>query len=204
MAKDNERFDQPQNKDQIGNEKAKSKKFSAPWNNKFGEDENFKNRQFSRSARNQPQKEATALSKALMFFLIFVLIFPFLLYAYINSQQNSKPVENKTAEQVVLSKKTTEETTTTKEEEKTTTKESDAITREIEETTTSQAPVATTQPPAETPVQTQAPTTYHTVSAGESWWSISQAYGVDVYELAAANGTSIDGTLMPGSQIVIP
>ncbi|MCR8968970.1 LysM domain-containing protein [Facklamia sp. 7083-14-GEN3] len=201
MAKDNERFDQPQEKDQGLNEKAKTKKFTAPWNNKFGEDENFKNRQFSRSARNQPKQEATVLSNALLFFLIFTLIFPFALYAYIDSQKSDTPLESKTAEQVVLSKSTTEETTTTREEEQTTT--SEAVTREIEETTTTQAPI-TSQAPVETSAQTQAASTYHTVSAGESWWSISQAYGVDVYDLAAANGTTIDGTLMPGSQIVIP
>ncbi|MGF3195002.1 LysM peptidoglycan-binding domain-containing protein [Facklamia sp. P13055] len=200
MAKDNERFDQPEDKDQGLNEKAKTKKITAPWNNKFGEDENFKNRQFSRSARNQPKQEATVLSNALLFFLIFTLIFPFALYAYIDSQKSDKPLESKTAEQVVLSKSTTEEATTTKEEKTTTT---EAVTREIEATTTTQAPVPT-QPPVETSAQPQAASTYHTVSAGESWWSISQVYGVDVYDLAAANGTTIDGTLMPGSQIVIP
>ena len=189
--------------DPINNQKqVKSKKFTAPWNNKFGEDENFKNRQYSRSARNQPEKEATALSKVLLFVLILALVAPFILYAVVNSQRNSEPIEPKTTQQVKVSTTTTvEETTTTKEKE--TTEEEEEETRELETTTTSEEQVTTQapQPQVTTAAQTQR---YHTVAAGESWWSISQAYGVDVYELAAANGTSIDGSLMPGSQIIIP
>lgn len=207
MTKDNERIDPTKEQDQFINDKSKAKKFTTPWNNKFGEDENFKNRQFSRSARNQPHKEATTLSKALLFFMMFLLIFPFLLYMYIDSQKDQQPQESKTAQQVVLDKSKSEKTTTTKEDqETTTTKESNVETRELQ-TTSREATQGTQAPatvaPTEAPVQSQSSTS-HVVSAGESWWSISQAYGVDVYELAAANGSSIDGTLLPGSTIVIP
>lgn len=209
MTKDNEHFDRRTPSDQLNNDKTQTKKFSSPWNNKFGEDENFKNRQFSRTARNQPVKEATTLSQVILFVLIFCLVSPFALYAYIDSQKDKKPIEGKTAQQVVMDKKTTETTTTT--EEKKTTSAETTESREIEETTTTVEVTTTYEPtpvtqdvePEPQPV-TQSPSTMHTVSAGESWWSISQAYGVDVYELASANGSTIEGTLLPGSQIVIP
>ena len=43
MTQDNEHFEFDE---QESNDLNKSKKFSAPWNKKFGEDENFKKRQY--------------------------------------------------------------------------------------------------------------------------------------------------------------
>jgi D-alanyl-D-alanine carboxypeptidase/LysM domain len=44
----------------------------------------------------------------------------------------------------------------------------------------------------------------HTVLAGESFWSISQANGVSPYALAAANGRSITSTILPGDVLQVP
>ncbi|EKB56226.1 LysM peptidoglycan-binding domain-containing protein [Facklamia hominis] len=203
MTQDNEHFEFDE---QESNDLNKSKKFSAPWNKKFGEDENFKKRQYSRSARNTPDKEATTLSQVLLFVLIVALISPFILFMLVNSQRNQKPVE-KTAEQVRMtmsSESKKEETTTTeetsKEDESVSTRKIDA---EDESRTNNQD--TTTSAQFENQTTTQASqSSYHTVGQGESWWSISRAYGVDVYQLASANGASIDTPIHPGTQIIIP
>jgi LysM repeat protein len=44
----------------------------------------------------------------------------------------------------------------------------------------------------------------HTVTPGESFWSISQANGVSPYALAAANGVSISSTILPGQSLLVP
>ena len=43
----------------------------------------------------------------------------------------------------------------------------------------------------------------HWVSPGESLWSISQAYGVDLYALRQANGIW-DDLIYPGQTLIIP
>ncbi|MBG9979841.1 LysM peptidoglycan-binding domain-containing protein [Facklamia sp. DSM 111018] len=229
MANDNEKIRPKTHHESPNGEDLKSKKFSAPWNKKFGEDENFKNRQYSRSSRNQPAKEATTLSQVLLFVLIVALLAPFILYAVVDSQRDKQIVEDRTAEQVRMSKQAQENTEDeSKEKEKSSESateeeskdESDSVsTRKIEseesedttdqrETTTAQEPTPTPEPePEPTPTpepETEPSSTYHTVGGSESWWSISQAYGVDVYELAAANGASIDTPIHPGTQIIIP
>lgn len=45
---------------------------------------------------------------------------------------------------------------------------------------------------------------HHKVQLGESWSSIANLYNVDLYQLAAANGRTIDDVLLAGESIIIP
>jgi hypothetical protein len=44
----------------------------------------------------------------------------------------------------------------------------------------------------------------HTVSSGESFWSIATANGMSPYQLAAANGVTISSTILPGQSLYVP
>src|SRR5699024_12752708 len=85
-------------------EETPSKKESKPWNRKFGEDENLKNRQYSRTARNQPAKEATTLSKVLLAIIVITVIAPFLLFIFVNSQLDNDEIPNRSAEKINFSR----------------------------------------------------------------------------------------------------
>ncbi|WP_086129248.1 GH25 family lysozyme [Limosilactobacillus reuteri] len=52
------------------------------------------------------------------------------------------------------------------------------------------------QPAQPSPKSNQADT--YTVKPGDSWWSIANAHGVNMYNLAAINGRSINSTIYPG------
>lgn len=230
----NEEFEQDQDIERDDNkEEKKSKKFSAPWNKKFGEDENFKTRQFSRSARNQPAKEATTLSQVLLFVLIIALVSPFLLYAVVNSQRDNAPIEERTAEQVRLSMNSEEEENGADESaaaESASIQESlrerdrelaqaESESRRAESISSRElesVPESTPEPepePAPTPVPEPTPApapeptpaeNYYTVQPGDSWYGIATRHGVDVYTLAQMNGSSIDTPIYPGAQILVP
>lgn len=45
---------------------------------------------------------------------------------------------------------------------------------------------------------------YHKVQIGESWSAIAELYNVNMYQVAAANGCSIEDILVPGEVIIIP
>lgn len=45
--------------------------------------------------------------------------------------------------------------------------------------------------------------TYYTVRSGDSFWSIAQRYGINMYTLAANNGKSINSMIHPGQQLLI-
>lgn len=76
-----------------------------PWSRKFGEDENFKNRQYSRSARNGKKQEVAPLYKVLLFLFLALLIIPFATI-YWNEKTKGNP-EPKTSEQVMANKQGT-------------------------------------------------------------------------------------------------
>lgn len=52
------------------------------------------------------------------------------------------------------------------------------------------------QPAQPSPKSNQADT--YTVKPGDSWWAIASAHGVNMYDLAAINGRSINSTIYPG------
>ncbi|AXY25849.1 hypothetical protein CL176_07470 [Suicoccus acidiformans] len=192
-----------------------------PWNRRFGQDENPKNRQYSRSARNQPAKEATTLSRVLLAALILTVLLPFILWGVISAQRDNKEIAERTTEQVMISRNseassTSEESSSEESSSESSVSSSSRESESEDESSSMSRPESSITPPepvyqdpavAQEPVYEEpAPTagTTHTVSAGESWYAIARMYGVDVYTLAAANGASIDTPIHPGAVIQIP
>ncbi len=46
--------------------------------------------------------------------------------------------------------------------------------------------------------------TVHVVQPGDSFWSISQRYGVSMEAIARANGMSVSSVIIPGQRLIIP
>lgn len=214
MAKDNENNNQ-NHQDEQQTSKPESK-FKAPWNKKFGEDENIKKRQYSRAARNQPIKEATTLSKVLLFLLVITLLSPFILYWAVDAMRQSEPIDQRTTEQISIDSSIANSSVSSEESETSSESESSSesiSSREIEESEPAESAPAETIPvesvPVETPPVTEPtpPTTgggSYVVQAGDSWYGIASLHGVDVYTLAEMNGATIDTPIFPGMEIVVP
>lgn len=184
----------------------------APWNRGFGQDENPKKRQFSRSARNQPNKEATTLSKVLLFLIIAVLISPFMLYWAVNATRQDTEVSTSSMENLSINRSMSESETSESESESESRSESSSeesvssieIAESVPEVVESVVETPTT--PVETPEVTvpETPATgSYTIQAGDSWWSISVNFGINVYDLVQMNGATIDTPIYPGMQIVV-
>jgi LysM repeat protein len=45
---------------------------------------------------------------------------------------------------------------------------------------------------------------YHTIEQGDSFWSISQKYNVDIDRLLAVNNMTKNSKLLPGKKILLP
>lgn len=193
-------------------------KAKAPWNNRFGSDENLKQRKYSRTSRNQPVKEASNMSRVLLGILFLTVLTPFLLYWFVkaNTPTNNNPPQ--TATSVMITRKS-EATTESKAEEETTTsgtfvqngnnegEEETVSSVDVNETTAEVAQVTeapVTEAVTETVTEAQPSGQTHTVAAGETWYGIARTYGVDVNALAAANGTTTDSPIHPGDTLVIP
>lgn len=192
-----------------------------PWNRRFGADENLKNRQYSRTARNQPAKEATTLSKVLLFIIFITVLAPFILFFIVDATRENDEISNRTAQEISISRsieisESTDEQSSESAESSSVESESsiESVSRESIESVSEPTQAVTVPEPTvpeasvETPVvETPEPEpsgAVYTVSASDSWWSISQAFGVDVYSLAAANGATIETPIYPGDTIVIP
>lgn len=188
----------------------KSKQSAKPWNSRFSENENLKNRQYSRAARNQPVKEASKLSQILLLMITLLVLIPFILFGIIQMQRNNKEITSRTTNEIMISRnesmseenKNSETTQESKKETSEQTTEANVSSAEIQQTT--MAPATEAQPATEPTPEPQPSGTVHTVSAGESWWAIARMYGVDPYELAAYNGSTIDSALYPGLTVQIP
>lgn len=195
-------------------EERSSNETNKPWNRKFGENENLKNRQYSRAARNQPAKEATTLSKVLLFIIVITVITPFVLFFWVNSQRNNEEIPTRSAEQITYSRnselsQTSESSDESVSSESVEESSADEISRESVDTTEQETvtPPTPTEPVIEeTPVEETPPATTgsYTVQAGDSWYAIARNHGVDVYTLLNANGATTDTAIFPGMQIVIP
>lgn len=212
MSNDKNDFEYKSSNDDLETDKPVSNK-KRPWNNRFSENENLKNRQYSRAARNQPVKEASKLSQILLLMIALLVLIPFILYGIIQSQVNNKEITSRTANEIMISRneniaKESEEKAKAEstDESKTETSQTEISSEVIEETTVAQAVVPEPEPqPQPEPQPEPANTgTVHTVSAGESWWAIARMYGVDPYELAAYNGSTIESALFPGSTVQVP
>lgn len=187
----------------------RSEQSEQPWDNKFGEEGPNKSRQFSRSARNQPAQEATTLSKVLLLIIVLTVIIPFALFIIVNGQRGNNTIATRPGEEVRYDPNSTSEETSAESTSSEITLETREVSRETIEQTEApiQTTVATTQappPPPQTETTPQPSGTYYTVQAGDSWFAIARNYGIDVYELAAANGVSIDSPIYPGDSIIIP
>ena len=195
-----------------------------PWNNKFGEDENLKNRQYSRTARNQPEREATTLSKVLLFMVICVCIVPFILFFWVNASRPQNP-SPRTASQVSISRAESSSASSSS-----TSESSSALASASSiESKASESGQGMNNQQGERPnqnqqgqqqgqnqqgqqqgqnqqgqqQQNQGGTTY-VVQAGDSWYRIAANNGVSLDALLAANGATVETTILPGQTIVIP
>lgn len=189
-------------------------KAKAPWNNRFGSDENLKQRKYSRTSRNQPVKEASNMSRVLLGILFLTVLTPFLLYWFVKANTPTNNNTPQTATSVMITRKS-EATTESKAEEETTTsgtfvqngnnegEEETVSSVDVNETTAEVAQV-TEAPVTEAVTEAQPSGQTHTVAAGETWYGIARRYGVDVNALAAANGTTTDSPIHPGDTLVIP
>ena len=172
-----------------------------PWERKFGEEENLKNRQFSRSARNSGGKAVAPLSNVLLFVFLIVIVAPVLFMMWFSISNNSNQVKPRTADDVMLTK--TVETTTVAPETTV------APTTKQESTTT--APEATTTAPRQAETTQQTPTTAaqqngnygtYVVKQGDTLYRIAVNHGMDVATLKQINGLSGDN-IAPGTTLKV-
>ena len=217
-------FDQENLNESSNQSSETSGKFRMPWNNKFGEDENLKNRQYSRTARNQPEREATTLSKVLLFMVICVCIVPFILFFWVNASRPQNP-SPRTASQVSISRAESSSASSSS-----TSESSSALASASSiESKASESGQGMNNQQGERPnqnqqghqqgqnqqgqqqgqnqqgqqQQNQGGTTY-VVQAGDSWYRIAANNGVSLDALLAANGATVETTILPGQTIVIP
>ena len=217
-------FDQENLNESSNQSSETSGKFRMPWNNKFGEDENLKNRQYSRTARNQPEREATTLSKVLLFMVICVCIVPFILFFWVNASRPQNP-SPRTASQVSISRAESSSASSSS-----TSESSSALASASSiESKASESGQGMNNQQGERPTQNQqgqqqgqnqqgqqqgqnqqgqqqqnqGGTTY-VVQAGDSWYRIAANNGVSLDALLAANGATVETTILPGQTIVIP
>lgn len=193
-----------------------------PWKAKFGEDDSVKAGQFSRTARNQPAREATTVSKILLFLIVFTCLIPFVLYLWVSTTRSKQVEPPKTAAQVSMSRgsltSTASESSSESKNESTTSEGSLNVTtnsvssseangassteRPARQSSVAPEPVRAPEPEPQPEPQPQGGT--YTVQAGDSWYGIATKLGVDVYTLAAVNGMTIDSTILPGQVISTP
>lgn len=198
------------------------KRKERPWARHFGSDESPKNRQYSRSSRNKPAKEATTLSNVLLGIAILLLIIPFGIYMVIDAQRSNDDIARRTTEELSIVRNASSEDETESESEPNSESVSEdqsddesesrsrieVSSRPVAESSTpsaESAPPAETTPPVETPTEpSPSGGTYHTVEAGQTWYGIARIYGINVYDLMAANGANENTILHPGDSVLVP
>ncbi|PTQ84702.1 LysM repeat protein [Trichococcus patagoniensis] len=173
-----------------------------PWSRKFGEDENLKSRQYSRSARNTKNKEVAPLLKVLLFLFLAILIIPFATI-YFNKQNQNTPAP-KSAEQVMINKRVASSSVESSEEassEETSEEVSSEVVEStvepessIAETPSSSAAPAVVETPVETIKEPETATgvynNSYTIQAGDNLYRIALNHGMTLDELMQANGLS--------------
>lgn len=196
-----------------------------PWHKRFGSDENLRNRQYSRTSRNQPKQEASTLSKVLLGAFVVLLIIPFVVLLIVESQRNNEEIPARTKEQVMISRSSISSESESSSESSASSEASSASqsqgninvasgdesigSQEIETSSVVQETTPFSEPvvePTPTPEPEPAPSTSttHTVSAGETWYGIARIHGINVYDLLAANGASEGTPIHPGDVVVVP
>ena len=165
-----------------------------PWERKFGEEENLKNRQFSRSARNSGGKAVAPLSNVLLFVFLIVIVAPVLFMMWFSISNNSNQVKPRTADDVMLTK-TVETTTATPETTATTTKQEATTTAPRQAEQTQQTPTTQAQ-------QQNGNYGTYTVKAGDTLYRIAVNHGMDVATLKQINGLTGDN-IAPGTTLKV-
>lgn len=201
--------------------KQKNKK-EEPWSKRFGEDENFSTRQYSRSARHANSDEVAPLYKVLLFFFLALLIIPFgTIYWSRHTRNTPEPL---TPDQVMVNKQITSsiagaeaevdtaedtvrrsgedvkaeqpESVATEEEkpEETPAAESEEAvsTAEPEEAEAEQPTATEEEPESEEDPADESYTNTYTIKAGDNLYRIALNHGMTLDELKAANGLNSD------------
>ena len=172
-----------------------------PWERKFGEDENLKNRQFSRSARNSGGKAVAPLSNVLLFVFLIVIVAPVLFMMWFSISNNSNQVKPRTADDVMLTK-TVETTTVAPETTVAPTTKQEAATAAPEATTTAPRQAETTQQTPTTAAQQNGNYGTYVVKQGDTLYRIAVNHGMDVATLKQINGLSGDN-IAPGTTLKV-
>lgn len=172
-----------------------------PWERKFGEDENLKNRQFSRSARNSGGKAVAPLSNVLLFVFLIVIVAPVLFMMWFSISNNSNQVKPRTADDVMLTK-TVETTTVAPETTVAPTTKQEATTIAPEATTTAPRQAETTQQTPTTAAQQNGNYGTYVVKQGDTLYRIAVNHGMDVATLKQINGLSGDN-IAPGTTLKV-
>lgn len=182
-----------------------------PWSRRFGEDENFNNRKYSRSARNSKNQEVAPLYKVLLFLFLALLIIPFATYYW--SERSRTSPDPQTPEQVLIHKKTSEAETESSEDESTLVAErNEAATEEssknesessqpIESESSHSTPEQDESKPSESVAEPESEpesqpdeeyANTYVVQAGDNLFRIALNHGMDLEVLKSINGITAD------------
>lgn len=173
-----------------------------PWSRRFGEDENFNNRKYSRSARNTKKQEVAPLYKVLLFLFLALLIIPFATYYW--SERSRATPDPQTPEQVMINKQSSESKASSSEEESSASEssQSESAKSESEKPTESESsassessaeskPSESTEQPESSEPAGEYKNTY-VVQAGDNLYRIALNHGMDLEELKTVNGIASD------------
>lgn len=174
-----------------------------PWSRRFGEDENFNDKKYSRSARNSTKQEVAPLYKVLLFLFLALLIIPFATYYW--SERSRTSPDPQTPEQVLVNKQSSEseksevessESVSSEESKESSNSDSSAqeesASSSSSEESVESTPVESTQTPESEPeTDEEYPNTYM-VQPGDNLYRIALNHGMDLETLKSINGISGD------------
>ncbi len=169
-----------------------------PWSHKFGEEENLKNRQFSRVARNQ-KKSVAPLSNVLMIIMLIVVVVPIIFMFWFYNHSKQQTIEPRTAESIMYSRSIAESESMSIVEseslasslaaEKQSTEESSEL-DSSQESSSSSALESSSQESSSEVKQVTPDGNYqiYTVKAGDNLYRIALNHGMDLATLKQING----------------
>ena len=180
-----------------------------PWSRRFGEDEHFNNKKYSRSARNTQKQEVAPLYKVLLFLFLALLIIPFATYYW--SERSRTTPDPQTPEQVMINKQSSESEEGSSEVVSSETKNSAAESSESQSSESSESseseqpessnpadvpvasePVESETQPESDPASSEGYTNTYVVQAGDNLYRIALNHGMDLEVLKTINGITAD------------
>lgn len=178
-----------------------------PWSHKFGEEENLKNRQFSRVARNQ-KKSVAPLSNVLMIIMLIVVVVPIIFMIWFYNHTKQPTIEPRTAESIMYSRSVAEsesmsiieseslasslassssaEENNSQEESSSTVESSQVESSSTQESSAVESSSEATKPTIDGNYQ------IYTVKAGDNLYRIALNHGMDLATLKQINGLTGD------------